>query len=154
VVSEKDSIQMVEFSRIKDAMRDAVAESVKIAMESVVTVAIEKLVAIERERTDKRIAELLKDAACACPLADNEKKQVKNLFAMAEDLGHGKIDEGIREMRSNHGYMSRIRKAGDRISNVAIVSTISTCIGGLILIIIWGIVKFIETVQMGGGPKP
>lgn len=80
---------------------------------------------------------------CRLQISDEDMDQVKFVFHAIREIGHGRVAEGVTEVRENHLFLSKYRKWTGNIGTVVVTA------------IILGVLGVVGTwvASIAGGPK-
>ena len=128
----------------REEVQEMISLAIEKALPDVFTVALS-------EAVKGAVSQAMREYKHEC-LLDLEGKDIdamQNLIEVIRGTGHGKIDEGVEEIRANHAFLSQFRKKADKAGSALIVTIIASLVGAVSVII--GAVIISVT---GGGKTP
>lgn len=128
----------------REEVQEMISLAIEKALPGVFTVALSEAVkgAVSQAMTEyqhKCLLELNAEEICA----------MQNLVEVIRGTGHGKINEGVEEIRANHNFLSGFRKKAEKAGGALIVTIIASLVGTISVIIGAGIIS-----MTGGGKTP
>lgn len=107
-------------SEVRGAIGAAFHEGIRAALES------------EREHTKRAIDVAIAATRCDCPLSPCDHTHVRHIVGMIADLGDGDKSRGIRLIRDNHVWSSRLRTRSEKIGIYATMVVVGLIVSGAI----------------------
>ena len=88
-----------------------IRETICTTIDSKIDQTIKVIMEVERER----ILEIMrKEHNMICPIDEKARPCVKHAIGIIKDMGHGDMEEGLREFRRNESWVTKFRKSSER----------------------------------------
>ena len=88
-----------------------IRETISTTIDSKIDQTIKIIMEVERER----ILEIMrKEHNMICPIDEKARPCVKHAIGIIKDMGHGDMEEGLREFRRNESWLTKLRKSSER----------------------------------------
>ena len=88
-----------------------IREAICTSIDSKIDQSIKILMEVERE---KMLEIVRKEHDMVCPIDEKTRPCVKHAIGIIKDMGHGDMDEGLREFRKNEDWVTKFRKSSER----------------------------------------
>ena len=128
-----------QFERLEQRLTQSMVDAIGRAVESAIRTAAQT----ERDRMqhmiDATIEAKVLSTRCDCPLEQGEDKHIRHLMGMLSDLGCGDQSCGVREMRENHVWTTKLRRKSEKVGTYAVLVAVGLIVTGAIAAFVAGV---------------